>query len=325
MSRDDGELVADGSSVETNGGLHVGGRRRQKNESVRPPEPTLDGKWEARLHALGQRLRRHEEELEAREKAEAAAAAQSSSTDAKRPVAQGGVKAHVASKTDDEQASASSSASSLRKAPQTIGEEPATGSGSVSAASEAVGDAVEYFYTVDRWGHEIKQPITFEQFTRAMADAASKLTADDSVDSIAIRSVDADGRLKPLAIDWGFDSDGYPFIIIGDRGNMPVVADGDSPETDTGLLLEQPGEGETADDGGDRPHVKVEDVIACAGVIASMSTPAEIAKANAIRRNDAVLWRAANIAAGLLDDEHNDYDEIEGAAEAAIKMITGKD
>lgn len=325
MSRDDGELVADGSSVETNGGLHVGGRRRQKNESVRPPEPTLDGKWEARLHALGQRLRRHEEELEAREKAEAAAAAQSSSTDAKRTATQGGVRPRGTSKTDDKQASAPTGASSLRKAPQAIGDEPATGSDSATAASNAVDDAAEYFYTVDEWGHEIKQPITFEQFTRAMTDAASRLTTDGSVDSIAIRSVDADGRLKPLAIDWGFDSDGYPFIIIGDRGSMPVVADGDTPETDTGLLLEQPGEGTNTDDGGDGPHVELEDVIECAGVIASMSTPSEIAKANAVRKNDAVLWRAASIAVGLLDDERNDYDEIEGAAEAAIKMLAERD
>lgn len=324
MSRYDDGLVADGSSVEANGGLHVGGHYcRQKHESVRPPEPTLDGKWEARLRALGQRLRQHEEEQEAREKAEAAAAAQSSSTDAKKPVTQGGVDG--SSKTDDKQASAPTGASSLRKAPQTIGDEPATGSDSAIAASNAVDDAAEYFYTVDEWGHEIKQPITFEQFTRAMADAASKLTTDGSVDSIAIRSVDADGRLKPLAIDWGFDSDGYPFIIIGDRGSMPVVADGYSTETDTGFLLEQPGEGTNAGDGGDGPHVELEDVIECAGVIASMSTPAEIAKANAVRKNDAVLWRAANIAVGLLDDEHNDYDEIEGAAEAAIKMLAERD
>lgn len=325
MSRNDGELVADGSSVEANGGLHAGGYRRQKHESVRPPEPTLDGKWEARLRALGQRLRKHEEEQEARENAEATAAAQSSSTGARRPVTQGVVKAHGSSKTGGKQASASSGASSLRKTPQTIGDEPATGSDSAAAASNAVDDAAEYFYTVDKWGHEIKQPITFEQFTRAMADAASKLTTDGSVDSIAIRSVDADGRLKPLAIDWGFDSDGYPFIIIGDRGSMPVVADGDTPETDTGLLLEQPGEGTSTDDGDDGPHVELEDVIECAGVIASMSTPAEIAKANAVRKNDAVLWRAANIAVGLLDDEHNDYDEIKGAAEAAIKMLAERD
>ena len=106
---------------------------------------------------------------------------------------------------------------------------------------------------------------------------------------------------------------------------MPVVADGDTPETDTGLLLEQPGEGTSTDDGDDGPHVELEDVIECAGVIASMSTPAEIAKANAVRKNDAVLWRAANIAVGLLDDEHNDYDEIEGAAEAAIKMLAERD
>ena len=325
MSRDDGGLVADGSSVEVNGGLHVGGHRRQKNESVRPPEPTLDGKWEARLRALGQMLRKHEEEQEAREKAEAAADAQSSSADAKRPVAQGGVKANGASKTDGKQASASSGASSLRKTPQAIGNEPATSPDSATAAGAAVDDAAEYFYTVDEWGHEIKQPITLEQFTRAMADAASKLTADGSADSIAIRSVDADGRLKPLAIDWGFDSDGYPFIIIGDRGSMPVVADSDTPKTDTGLLLEQPGEGTDPDDGDDGPHVELEDVIECAGVIASMSTPAEIAKANAVRKNDAALWRAANIALGLLDDEHNDYDEIEGAAEAAIKMLAERD
>lgn len=325
MSRDDGELVADGSSVETNGGLHVGGRRRQKHESVRPPEPTLDGKWEARLRALGQRLRKHEEEQEAREKAEAAAAAQSSSTDAKRTATQGGVRPRGTSKTDDKQASAPTGASSLRKAPQAIGDEPATGSDGATAASNAVDDAAEYFYTVDEWGHEIKQPITFEQFTRAMADAASRLTTDGSVDSIAIRSVDADGRMKPLAIDWGFDSDGYPFIVIGDRGSMPVVADGDTPETDTGLLLEQPGEGTNTDDVDDGPHVELEDVIECAGVIASMSTPSEIAKANAVRKNDAVLWRAASIAVGLLDDEHNDYDEIEGAAEAAIKMLAERD
>lgn len=325
MSRDDGELVADGSSVETNGGLHVGGRRRQKHESVRPPEPTLDGKWEARLRALGQRLRKHEEEQEAREKAEAAAAAQSSSTDAKRTATQGGVRPRGTSKTDDKQASAPTGASSLRKAPQAIGDEPATGSDSATAASNAVDDAAEYFYTVDEWGHEIKQPITFEQFTRAMADAASRLTTDGSVDSIAIRSVNADGRMKPLAIDWGFDSDGYPFIVIGDRGSMPVVADGDTPETDTGLLLEQPGEGTNTDDVDDGPHVELEDVIECAGVIASMSTPSEIAKANAVRKNDAVLWRAASIAVGLLDDERNDYDEIKGAAEAAIKMLAERD
>ena len=174
---------------------------------------------------------------------------------------------------------------------------------------------------MDKWGHELKQPITFEQFNKALSDAVAALTGADHVDKIAMRSVDADGTLKPLTIDYGFDSDGYPFIIIGDRGSMPVLADADSPKTDSGLLLEQPAEGTSADDGDDGPHVELEDVIACAGVIASMSTPAEIARANDVRKNDAALWRAANIAVGLLDDEHNDYDEIEEAAEAAIKML----
>lgn len=315
----------DCSGVMVNGGMTAGDHApRRKNESVRPPEPTLDGRWEARLRALGARLRKHEEEQEAREKAAAMAAATAASGDS----------AKVQSTDDKVDGGSSPSASDAAGARAAAANSLGKRSGLPTSADAAVGDAAlaggdhdagddpsEYFYTVDKWGHELKQPITFEQFSKALSDAVAALAATDHVDKIAIRSVDADGTLKPLAIDYGFDSDGYPFIIIGDRGSMPVLADADSPKTDSGLLLEQPAEWTSAGDGDDGPHVELEDVIACAGVIASMSTPAEIARANDVRKNDAVLWRAANIAVGLLDDEHNDYDEIEEAAEAAIKML----
>lgn len=320
-TRDD----TDYSGVLVNGGMTAGDHPRRKNESVRPPEPTLDGRWEARLRALGARLRKHEEEQEAREKAAAMAAVathgdsvtvQSAGDDADTGVDAGSVPSVV-----DSADSRAATANSLgKRSGQPIG--AAGGDAAPASGSHDAGDdPTEYFYTVDKWGHELKQPITFEQFSKALSDAVAALTGADNVDKIAIRSVDADGTLKPLTIDYGFDSDGYPFIIIGDRGSMPVLADADSPKTDSGLLLEQPAEGTSADDGDDGPHVELEDVIACAGVIASMSTPAEIARANDVRKNDAALWRAANIAVGLLDDEHNDYDEIEEAAEAAIKML----
>ena len=324
-TRDD----TDCSGVLVNGGMTAGDHPRRKNESVRPPEPTLDGRWEARLRALGARLRKHEEEQEAREKAAAMAAVathgdsvtvQSASTG--DDVAAGPDAGSTPSKNDATGARAATANSLGKRSGQPIGVGAAGGDAAPARGSHDAGDdPTEYFYTVDKWGHELKQPITFEQFNKALSDAVAALTGADHVDKIAMRSVDADGTLKPLTIDYGFDSDGYPFIIIGDRGSMPVLADADSPKTDSGLLLEQPAEGTSADDGDDGPHVELEDVIACAGVIASMSTPAEIARANDVRKNDAALWRAANIAVGLLDDEHNDYDEIEEAAEAAIKML----
>lgn len=318
-TRDD----TDCSGVMVNGGMTAGDHApRRKNESVRPPEPTLDGKWEARLRALGARLRKHEEEQEAREKAAAMAAmgAHGDSATAQSTGNADAVSSPSAAGAADVRAATANSLG--KRSGLTTGVYAVGGDAATADAGHDVGDdPSEYFYTVDKWGHELKQPITFEQFSKALSDAVTMLAGADDVDKIAIRSVDADGTLKPLAIDYGFDSDGYPFIIIGDRGSMPVLADADSPKTDSGLLLEQPSEGMSADDGDDGPHVELEDVIACAGVIASMSTPAEIARANEVRQNDAALWRAANIAVGLLDDEHNDYDEIEAAAEAAIKML----
>lgn len=327
-TRDD----TDCSGVLVNGGMTAGDQPRRKNESVRPPEPTLDGRWEARLRALGARLRKHEEEQEAREKAAAMAAkgaahgdsatVQSTGDDADAGADSGSTPSTVGA--SDSRAATANSLGKRSGLP--TGVDSVDGDAALAGGDHDAGDdPAEYFYTVDKWGHELKQPITFEQFSKALSDAVAALDAADHVDKIAIRSVDADGALKPLAIDYGFDSDGYPFIIIGDRGSMPVLADADSPKTDSGLLLEQPAEGTNAGDGDDSPHVELEDVIECAGVIASMSTPAEIARANAVRKNDAALWRAANIAVGLLDDEHNDYDEIEEAAEAAIKMLAERD
>lgn len=313
----------DCSGVMVNGGMTAGDHARRKNESVRPPEPTLDGRWEARLRALGQRLRKHEEEQEAREKAAAMAAAANGDTTTVQSTAGDADAGSSLSENDGAADPRAATANSLgKRSGMPTGADAAGGDAALAGGdSDAGDDPGEYFYTVDKWGHELKQPITFEQFSKALSDAVDALSGADDVDKIAIRSVDADGTLKPLAIDYGFDSDGYPFIIIGDRGSMPVLADADSPKTDSGLLLEQPAEGTNTDDGDDGPHVELEDVIACAGVIASMSTPAEIARANEVRRNDAALWRAANIAVGLLDDEHNDYDEIEASAEAAIKML----
>lgn len=312
----------DCSGVLVNGGMTAGDHASRKNESVRPPEPTLDGRWEARLRALGERLRKHEEEQEAREKAAAMAASgdrgdsatvQSADDDADAgsfPSADAATGAHAAT------ANSLGKRSSLPTGVDAVdGDAAPAGDG-----HDAEDDPAEYFYTVDRWGHELKQPITFEQFSKAMSDAVAALSGADHVDKIAIRSVDADGVLKPLAIDYGFDSDGYPFIVIGDRGSMPVLADADCPKTDSGLLLEQPSE-RCEPDG--QPEIDLEDVVGCAGVIASMSTPAEIAKANAVRSSDARLWRAASIAAGLLEDEHNSYESIEDAAAAALEMMSG--
>lgn len=318
-TRDD----TDCSGVLVNGGMIAGDHPRRKNESVRPPEPTLDGRWEARLRALGARLRKHEEEQEAREKAAAMAASSARGDSATVQPADDGADDGSSPRANDAPGAHAATANSLgKRSSLPAGVDAVDVDAALAGGDHDAGDdPTEYFYTVDKWGHELKQPITFEQFNKALSDAVAALTGADHVDKIAMRSVDADGTLKPLTIDYGFDSDGYPFIIIGDRGSMPVLADADSPKTDSGLLLEQPAEGTSADDGDDGPHVELEDVIACAGVIASMSTPAEIARANDVRKNDAALWRAANIAVGLLDDEHNDYDEIEEAAEAAIKML----
>ena len=314
----------DCSGVLVNGGMTAGDHASRKNESVRPPEPTLDGRWEARLRALGERLRKHEEEQEAREKAAAMAACDDRGDPATVQSADDDADAGSSPSADAATGAHAATANSLgKRSSLPTGVDAVDGDAALAGGGhDAEDDPAEYFYTVDRWGHELKQPITFEQFNKAMSDAVAALSGADHVDKIAIRSVDADGVLKPLAIDYGFDSDGYPFIVIGDRGSMPVLADDDCPKTDSGLLLEQPSERCEPDD---QPELSLEDVIECAGVIASMSTPAEIAQANAVRSSDARLWRAASITAGLLDDEHNDYDEIEAAAEAAIKMLAERD
>lgn len=346
-------LKADGSGVVTNGGM-AAGSKKQKNDSARPPEPTLDGKWEARLRALGGRLRQHEEAMSARDDAEAK----------RRQEADGGsnplsyYKSQI--RTEREQKINSGVLPSLSELDEPASEADGDPKGTTSAKhavseprpktrktttlsknenhtavdveteEDDAGDSLvddddpsEYFCTVDEWGHEVKQPITLEQLRRALDDASSALAAsagDETDVHPAVRSVDTDGHLRPLAIDWGFDSDGYPFIIIGDRGSMPALDE--TPETDSGLLLEQPGEGTTIDsDVDDVEPLDVSDVAACAGVIASMSTAAEIAKANEVRKNDERLWRAASMAVGLLDGENNEYDEIEDAAAAAIALI----
>ena len=331
-------LKADGSGVVTNGGM-AAGAKKQKNDSARPPEPTLDGKWEARLRALGGRLRQHEEAMSARDDAEAK----------RRQEADGGsnplsyYKSQI--RTEREQKINSGVLPSLSELDEPASEADGDPKGTTSAKhavseprpktrktttlsknenhtvvdveteEDAAGDSLvddddpsEYFCTVDEWGHEVKQPITLEQLRRALDDASGALAAsagDETDVHPAVRS---------------FDSDGYPFIIIGDRGSMPALDE--TPETDSGLLLEQPGEGTTIDsDVDDVEPLDVSDVAACAGVIASMSTAAEIAKANEVRKNDERLWRAASMAVGLLDGENNEYDEIEDAAAAAIALI----
>ena len=188
-----------------------------------------------------------------------------------------------------------------------------------SAISNDVDDKSkkDYFYTVDKWNHEIKMPETLDELITALEDVRSEIGGDKPVKAVSMSSGD-DGIVPGrLAIDYGMDPSGAPMVMLGDRGHAPVLRN-DGLATDSGLLLEQAAE--LVDQDYEEEERLVSDVVACALSIDTMDDVHSVAAVNRVRREDPDLFKIASIALGLWNDGEGQYADLDEAATAALEM-----
>lgn len=246
------------------------------------PSDTTDGEWERQLYALGDKLSVH------------------------------------ASHLDDDDDTAAHSSAGNDEAPDDLHDSDdledheSTVNGNDDSKSKA-----DYFYTVDKWNHEIKMPETLDELISALEDVRSKIGGDEPVKAVSIFSGE-DGIVPGrLAIDYGVDPSGAPMVMLGDRGYAPVLRN-DGLATDSGLLLEQ-GSELVAQDYEEEERL-VSDVVACALSIDAMDDVHSVAAVNRVRREDPDLFKIASIALGLWNDGEGQYANLDEAATAALEM-----
>ena len=241
---------------------------------------TTDGEWERQLYALGDKLSAHASHLD-----------------------------------DDDDTTIHSSAGSDEDHDDLHDSDDLENHESTVNGNDDSKSKEDYFYTVDKWNHEIKMPETLDELISALEDVRSEIGGDKPVKAMS-SGEDGIGPGR-LAIDYGVDPSGAPMVMLGDRGYAPVLRN-DGLATDSGLLLEQAAE-LVAQDYEEEERL-VSDVVACALSIDSMDDVHSVAAVNRVRQEDPDLFKIASIALGLWNDGEGQYANLDEAATAALEM-----